>query len=228
MPVTPLFENRDFLIVNKPEGSSIHSENGEGFVLQATKALGYTQLFPVHRLDKMTSGLLILAKDAAAASALGRLFEERLIEKFYIAISTRKPKKKQGWVKGDMLAARRGSYKLLTTTDNPAVTRFISVALRVHERFFLIKPYTGKTHQIRVALKSLGAPVAGDIRYAQADEARKEDRGYLHAFGLRFLWKGETVALTALPENGERFHSPQAMEQLRIWADPWDFFDLSK
>ncbi len=202
---------------------SFHSEEGEGFVVKAERQTG-VKLYSVHRLDKMTSGLLLLAKSPADANALSRLFEERRIEKFYLAISMRKPKKKQGWIKGDMGPARRGSYKLLDTNANPAVTQFVSTALRIHERFFLIKPHTGKTHQIRVALKSLGSPIAGDIRYAAADEAKREDRGYLHAYALHFTLEGKLFSFVCPPETGERFLSTECKEQIALWDQPWDAF----
>ncbi|MDF1880209.1 TIGR01621 family pseudouridine synthase [Sulfurimonas sp. MAG313] len=218
-----IFENEDFLVFNKPPGLSFHSEEGEGFVVKAEKQTGL-KLYSVHRLDKMTSGLLLLAKSSEMAHKITRLFEKREIEKFYLAISTRKPKKKQGWIKGDMGSARRGSYKFLKTNDNPAVTQFISTSLRVHERFFLIKPHTGKTHQIRVALKSIGSPIAGDTRYAAVEDARKEDRGYLHAYALKFVLEAKEFSFLSPPKNGERFSSDLCRERLLSWSSPWDMF----
>jgi len=218
-----LFENTQFIVFNKPAGLSFHSEEGEGFVVKAEKQKGL-KLYSVHRLDKMTSGLLLLAKSSADANRLTKLFEERLIQKFYLAISTRKPKKKQGWIKGDMGSARRGSYKFLKTNDNPAITQFHSVALREHERFFLVKPHTGKTHQIRVALKSLGSPIAGDMRYAAVEEAKEEERGYLHAYALRFTLDEELFSFVCPPDEGERFLSDTCREQLSLWAKPWKLF----
>ncbi|MBN2869767.1 MAG: TIGR01621 family pseudouridine synthase, partial [Campylobacterales bacterium] len=194
-----------------------------GFVVQVSGQLGIP-LYSVHRLDKMTSGLLILAKTPESAAEFTRMFEERKIEKVYLAISLRKPKKKQGWIKGDMAKARRGDYKLLSTTENPAITQFVSASLRPHERAFLIKPHTGKTHQIRVALKSLGSPIAGDERYAAADEARKEERGYLHAYALRFTFDGVEFTFALPPEEGERFMSTQMRERLGEWSEPWNLF----
>jgi len=218
-----LFENSDFLITLKKEGINFHSEEEAGFVVQVSQQLNIS-LFPVHRLDKMTSGLVIFAKSSEIAAVFGKMFENRDVEKYYLAISMRKPKKKQGWVKGDMASARRGDYKLLTTMENPAITQFISCALRTHERFFLIKPHTGKTHQIRVALKSLGSPIAGDDRYAQADEARKEERGYLHAYALRFNLNGEEFEFVVPPDEGERFMSTECKNQLTTWSEPWKMF----
>jgi len=221
--LTILFENSQFILFNKPAGLSFHSEDGEGFVVKAEKQTGI-KFYSVHRLDKMTSGLLLLAKSSEDANRLTRLFEERKIEKFYLAISMRKPKKKQGWIKGDMGTSRRGSYKLLDTKENPAITQFVSTALRTHERFFLIKPHTGKTHQIRVALKSLGSPIAGDIRYAASDDAKREDRGYLHAYALRFNLDEEEFSFCYPPDEGERFLSDLCREQTGLWSQPWELF----
>jgi tRNA pseudouridine32 synthase/23S rRNA pseudouridine746 synthase len=203
---------------------NFHSEEEAGLVVRAEEMLG-CKLYPVHRLDKMTSGLVILAKSSETAAIFNELFSERKIEKYYLAVSLRKPKKKQGWVKGDMLQARRGSWKLATTMENPAITRFISASLRPHERLFLVKPFTGKTHQIRVALKAVGAPIAGDVRYANADEARKEDRGYLHAYALRFDLDGEAYCFVQPPEEGERFLSETAQKQFEQWQKPWELFN---
>ncbi|OIP54927.1 MAG: RNA pseudouridine synthase [Helicobacteraceae bacterium CG2_30_36_10] len=220
-----IFENSDFVIFNKPVALNFHSEDNEaGFVVLATKQLNLPQLYSVHRLDKMTSGLLILAKSSEIANELTQLFQNREIQKFYLALSLRKPKKKQGWVKADMASSRRGSYMLTKTNENPAITQFISASLRVGERFFLVKPHTGKTHQIRVALKSIGSPIAGDVRYANADEAKKEGRGYLHAYALRFMMKGEEFSFVCPPLNGERFLSQEAQLQLKNWAKPWELF----
>lgn len=218
-----LFENDNFLIALKNAGVNFHSEEEAGFVVQVSQQANIP-LLPVHRLDKMTSGLVIFAKSSEIAAQFGKMFESREIEKYYLAISMRKPKKKMGWVKADMGSARRGDYKLLPTMNNPAITQFISCALRTHERFFLIKPHTGKTHQIRVALKSLGSPIAGDERYAQADEARKEERGYLHAFALRFYLNEELFSFISSPDEGERFVSEECKIQLSVWNQPWEQF----
>ncbi len=219
-----LFQNSDFIIINKSADLNFHSEDEAGVVVLAKKLLSLERLYSVHRLDKMTSGLLILAKTKEAAQIFTKLFETREIQKYYIAISTRKPKKKQGWIKGDMVSARRGNYKFSKTSKNPAITQFISKSIRPNERFFLIKPHTGKTHQIRVALKSIGSPIAGDIRYANTDEAKKETRGYLHAFALKFIFKDESYSFTCKPKEGERFLSLTCKDILQEYIEPWKHF----
>lgn len=107
----------------------------------------------------------MLATSREAAGELVSAFRKRQVHKYYVALSDRKPSKKMGSVVGDMEKGRRGAWLLARTHADPAVTRFTSVGVpggRPGLRAFLLKPETGRTHQLRVALKSLGAPVLGD------------------------------------------------------------------
>lgn len=151
----------------------------------------------------MTSGAMIFAKSPEIAREVIQKFRTRKVSKYYIAISSRKPSKKMGSVIGDMARSRRGSWMLQRTTENPASTRFITAAIpgSPGKTTFLCKPETGKSHQIRVALKSLGAPILGDIRYANALDAEKEARGYLHCAALR-LFIGDTLHQVVCPPVG--------------------------
>ena len=172
----------------------------------------------------MTSGLIILAKNKPAAAKFTELFttnsqNAKQIEKFYIALSAQKPKKKQGWIKGDMAKARRGAFKLMSSNSNPAVTRFYSYSVQPGLRAFLLKPYTGKTHQLRVALKSISSPIFGDTLYACKEQT---DRVYLHAFALKFMWNNETIQLINWPEQGEHFVSNDFKMLNQQWSQPWN------
>lgn len=218
-----IFENSDFVVVSKLAGMNFHSEDEAGFVVLASEMLK-CKLFPVHRLDKLTSGIVILAKSAKVANKFLTLFESRLIDKYYFAISLRKPKKKMGKIVGDMEKSRRGSYKLLHTKNNPAITRFISVSINQNQKLFLIKPYTGKTHQIRVALKSLGSPIAGDMRYAAVEDAKGLDRGYLHAYMISFVLDDDYYEFRVPPDEGEFFLTTESKEQIALWNDPKELF----
>jgi len=196
-----VFEHSDFLIINKPANLSFHNDKEEiGCFNQIKNQLGI-DLWPVHRLDKMTSGLLIVAKSKLAATQLGQMFEQHEINKTYLAISDKKPKKKQGRVSGDMKKSRSGSWKLCHSKNNPANTYFKSLSIQAGIRLFQVTPMTGKTHQIRVALKSLGSPILGDSRYGGTDS----DRGYLHAFKLMFDWKSESINIQNFPDDGKYF-----------------------
>ncbi|MFY9179092.1 MAG: TIGR01621 family pseudouridine synthase [Venatoribacter sp.] len=197
-----LNQGQDWLALHKPAGINIHSEDNEaGFVVLASQQLGQP-LWPVHRLDKVTSGILLLATSAAGAARLGNLFAAQKIHKVYLAQSGFKPKKKQGWIKGDMEKGRNGSWLLKRSMNNPAITYFTShYDENLKKRLFILEPQTGKTHQLRVAMKSLGAPIDGDIRYGGIDS----DRTYLHAY--RLAWEDEPVqekvCITCPPSSGQ-------------------------
>ncbi|WP_105169278.1 TIGR01621 family pseudouridine synthase [Pseudoalteromonas sp. T1lg23B] len=206
----------DYIIAIKSADISFHSESGIGFVVQLEQQLGI-KLYAVHRLDKVTSGLLILAKSSVAANKLSELFASRQVDKAYFALVTDKPKKKQGWIKGDMSKARRGAYKLLKSSENPAITRFYSMSLGSGLRACILKPFTGKTHQLRVALKSLSAPILGDELYG----ALESDRVYLHAYALRFIWQGESKTYYAMPQPMGLFSKLINHEEFAKWRNPW-------
>ncbi|NRA72455.1 MAG: TIGR01621 family pseudouridine synthase [Gammaproteobacteria bacterium] len=183
---TLIDDNEHFIVVNKAQNINFHTEDNQLGIVELVKAnLNYSQLYPVHRLDKMTSGLLIFAKTSEIAAQFGQLFNDRLIEKYYLALSDKKPKRKQGLIKGDMTKGRNGSYLLLKSNHNPAITQFFSSSLGDGLRIFLLKPHTGKTHQLRVALKSIAAPIIGDPRYYPNNQ---KEFGCLHAWCLRFTF----------------------------------------
>ena len=218
-----LFENNDFVVINKHPGVSVHKDDGDTMlVAEVANELNVESLCLVHRLDKMTSGLLILAKRSDVAAEFSTLFEQREIEKYYLAIGSKKPKKKQGTISGDMERSRRASWKLISSKANPAVTQFFSTAGDEGERVFICKPLTGKTHQIRVALKSVGSPISGDPIYNTSSEA---DRGYLHAFALRFNLRGQDFQFRCDPREydlGEKWHSTTVSTTIEQWSSPWE------
>lgn len=200
-----IYQNADLIAINKPANTSFHNEeNSVGLVNQLRQELD-TQLWPVHRLDKMTSGTLLFAKSKNAAASLSVLFSQRKINKIYWAISDRKPKKKQGKIIGDMEKSRSGNWKLMQSYHNPAETRFHSCSLIPGIRFFWLQPKTGKTHQLRVALKAISSPILGDARY----QGSAADRGYLHAYQIAFNWKGENISIQCMPNNGQYFLMPE-------------------
>ena len=274
--ITILFENDRLLAVDKPHGISHHDDphTGELGMISLLRQRhqwqsSSTRLYGVHRLDRVTSGILLLAKERVTASALSDKFRMGNVTKYYAGVSGRRPrKKKQGWVRGVMTKGRRGCYKLLNgdvdddddyarwsrtdggdgvghTTDvveittgeeggrdldgqddgydiddgadddddimrggagssggrrggnvGYASTRFYTAGLgnlilhpslmsvidddkahgdnvggsgrivgAIPRTAILFRPQTGKTHQLRVAAKSLSMPILGDLRY---------------------------------------------------------------
>jgi tRNA pseudouridine32 synthase/23S rRNA pseudouridine746 synthase len=223
-----VFEHDDFLIIDKPVGVAMHSSDRqvEGLATSPAHRLP-SSIIPlmraqlpehdwhlVHRLDTATSGCLLLAKHKAAASALSQLFAQRRIDKFYLALSDKKPKKKQGLVKGDMQKARGGDLKLSKTLNNPAITQYFSASHTPGVRAFLCKPHTGKTHQIRVALKSQGAPIIGDSRYGGSQAQRM----YLFSYGMRFEYQSQAIEVIHLADENEHLHAQRLPS---AWQTPW-------
>ena len=214
---TVVDEQPDFVVLNKAAGVSFHSDDGAGLVVQAAQQLGYP-LFPVHRLDKVTSGLIVLARSSEAAAKITQLFSTHQVDKFYLALSFARSQKKQGWIKGDMTPARRGAWKLLTSHQNPAVTYFISKGFeQLPFRAYLLKPFTGKTHQIRVALKSVGAVIAGDELYG----GQAADRVYLHAYALRFKLNNQQFSYLCMPSQGGLYLQLTQQQGVADWQQPW-------
>lgn len=213
--------NDQFVVINKMPGISFHTENEVLGIVERVKAeLGFEELYPVHRLDKITSGLLVLARTPEANSKISQLFREREVEKYYLAISDRKPSKKQGMIKGDMVRSRRSTWKLTKTLDNPAITQFFSTSLEPGKRLFLVRPKTGKTHQIRVALNSIGAPVLGDPLY-NTESAKNASRGYLHAYAIKFRLDDINYSFVSEPTIGETFLTDAFKKAIQLYAEPW-------
>jgi tRNA pseudouridine32 synthase/23S rRNA pseudouridine746 synthase len=189
-----IFNHPSFIITEKPHDISFHSDDGDGFMSKVKSDL-QIELFSVHRLDKVTSGLVIFAKTSDAASIFGNLFSTRSIVKTYLALAKGKPNKKQGLVSGDMTKSRRGTYKLLRSKDNPAVTKFTSASYDEGIRLYTLKPHTGKTHQLRVMMKSIGVPILGDTSYS----GEHYKRVCLHAHKLEFLFENELFIFESYP-----------------------------
>jgi len=239
----PVFDHSDFAIFDKPAGVSVHSEYGAGFVAQLSQQVPQTPWYLAHRLDRATSGLLIMAKSAAAAGRFGALFSSHAVEKYYLAIACGTPTKKQGLICGDMERSRNGQWKLCRTQQHPAITQFFSTAITTATstrsgtssdastrqgpgaRLYLLRPHTGRTHQLRVALKSLGVPIFGDERYGRHDDrtatTEAADRMYLHAYSLSFRWGDEQIRLAYPPSGGVYFEGVAQVLEEKGWTTPW-------
>lgn len=217
-------DHKDFIVIDKSPGVGFHRENDSPGLTSSIKSeLSLKGLYPVHRLDKMTSGLLLFAKKKDIARQLSDEFQSRSMEKYYIAVSDKRPRKKQGLIAGDMDRTRRGMWKLLHSMANPAVTQFFSSSFSNNFRLFIMKPHTGKTHQIRVALNSIGSPVLGDpLYYKTSTRSSDVDRGYLHSYALIFNLKNEAFRFICLPRTGAIFTSKSFRHALKEYGPPWD------
>ncbi|MCC2616731.1 TIGR01621 family pseudouridine synthase [Aestuariibacter halophilus] len=200
-----VFEHRDFVIINKPPGVPVQNQTDcPGLLQHLHQQYGWQGLHLVHRLDKVTSGIMVLARSAAAAADIGEAFAKRKTRKYYLALSPGKGKKKQGLIAGDMIKRRQGNWTLSNSLQNPAVTQFLSKGTSQGMRVYLLRPWSGKTHQLRVAMKSNSAPILGDARYS----GEAADRTYLHAYALQFDYQGQPQCFQRIPEHGEWFQHP--------------------
>ncbi len=198
----------DYWVLAKPAGIPVNDGPGaSGFISLFRTQQGVAQAHPCHRLDQPTSGLLLVAAHEESNRALSQLFQQRLIRKGYLAVTRcragAKPLKKQGRVRGDMYKSRGGNWALSKTQANPAVTDFLSWSLGDRYRACLLFPRTGKTHQLRVAMRALGMPIVGDERYG----GEASDRLYLHAFALEFDYAAVRRQYRLWPDTGVLFQS---------------------
>jgi len=205
-------EHPDFWVFSKPSGISVNdNHNSSGFIALQKHALSVSQIHPVHRLDEGTSGLLLAAKHTEANRLLSIEFQNQRVEKVYVAVVRANPgtspNKKQGWITGDMKPQRGGSWKLMRSRGNPATTYFQTESIGDRYRIALLAPKTGRTHQLRVAMKANATPIVGDERYG----GEKADRLYLHACYLAFSYGEAAFQFTLPPEQKGLFaHIDQA------------------
>ena len=221
---TLIEDTADFIVISKHPGANFHRGTARfGLVMNVRDLLKCPHLYPIHRLDTMTSGLLVFARTLECARELSAQFRERRVVKFYLALAGNNPKKKQGTVKGDMIRSRNGMWVLSRTTQKPAITQFFSAGMGNGLRLYLLKPHTGRTHQLRVAMKSIGVPVFGDPLYFGAKNplTLENDQGYLHAFALQFEFKGKLYRYIDRPAIGIHFSSDAFLATFEKFKDPW-------
>ncbi len=180
-----IYEDDSLAIIHKPAGILVSGnkrftiENALPFNLKKSNlidALEHPQA--IHRLDYPTSGLLLIGKTVSSTIQLNKLFEQKKIKKIYHAIIIGKPDKKQDTIQ--------------TAIDTkPACSEFEVLDFQASARFeFLslvqLSPKTGRTHQLRIHMASIGHPILGDKRYGKEDLILKGKGLYLHASGLAF------------------------------------------
>jgi 23S rRNA pseudouridine1911/1915/1917 synthase len=252
IPLDLIYEDDDLAVVNKPAGMMVHAgagqsedERSRGTLVNALlfrfKALSSTggDLRPgiVHRLDKDTSGLIVVAKNDRTHAALGEMFADRRIKKTYVALVQGAVERARGTINAGVGRdpVRRTRMTAQPNENARSAVSHYEVVRRIASRFgkftlVRVRIETGRTHQIRVHMASIGHPVVGDTLYggagqltdqvasqaAQSKAARRKaeperlklGRNFLHAAKLEFTHPitGKLLQLEApLPEELERF-----------------------
>lgn len=227
-----IFENSDFLIIDKPAGLLVHPASGKNHETETLtdwlienypqiKQVGDApELRPgiVHRLDKETSGVMIIAKTQEAFEALKQKFQTREIKKTYLGLALGKFSENQDEI-NKPIAKSKDSTKRTTfikegQKNSEAKTLWRKIQEYQDEKgqfltLLELEPKTGRTHQLRVHLSAIGHPIAGDYLYGRraTKSFRKSlERIFLHAQSLEFNWQGEKLSFEApLPKNLSEF-----------------------
>ncbi len=196
-PFAVAFDGPDFLVVDKPPGVVAHPARGHASGTLAQAVGGRL----VHRLDKDTSGLLLVAKTDEAHRRLKEKLQRREITREYLALVHGHPPARSGTIDAPIGRDRRHRTRHSTDTDTPreAVTHFRVERLLPDTALLRVRLETGRTHQIRVHLSAIGHPVVGDREYGRPDE--RLGRQFLHATRLAF---DDVDVVSPLPEDLER------------------------
>ena len=197
IPLEILFEDKDIIVINKPAGLVVHPGAGHRQHTLVNALLGHCATLSgiggkerpgiVHRLDKETSGCLVVAKNDKAHRELSRQFAERTIEKIYLAVVAGRLRKKTGVIEATIGRhhIHRQRMSVASPRGRPAKTEYRVVCSGNQTSLVECRLYSGRTHQIRVHLHHLGHPVLGDKVYA-ARLAKNFPRHMLHAWKLGF------------------------------------------
>jgi 23S rRNA pseudouridine955/2504/2580 synthase len=213
-----LFEDKRLLVINKPTGIAVHG--GSGISHGVIELLRHARpelrdLSLVHRLDRETSGCLVLAKKRSALRALHEKFREGMVEKNYLALAVGDWQLGEQLIDAPLLVRHRQGGERYVIVDEEGKSAQTRIRLsRRYGKYSLLQcsPLTGRTHQIRVHAQFAGFPLAGDERYGDLDanyQAKKEGlpRLFLHAQSIAFPDEsGNDLHFTApLAEDLERF-----------------------
>ncbi|HUF52864.1 MAG TPA: RluA family pseudouridine synthase [Dehalococcoidia bacterium] len=215
IPLTVVYQDNDIIVVDKPAGLTVHPAPGHasGTLVNALLAAvpdlqAMTGTFRpgiVHRLDKDTSGLLVVAKNERALRALQQQMKERRVHKTYLALVEGVPSPREGAIEAPLGRHPKNRKKqAVVAGGREALTRYRVTRQLAGGRYALleVEPVTGRTHQIRVHMAAIGHPIVGDGVYGRRSEI--VGRQFLHAARLGFgmpLGGREVEFVSPLPED---------------------------
>jgi 23S rRNA pseudouridine1911/1915/1917 synthase len=204
--VRVVWSDEHLLVIDKPAGMTVHPAGStrSGTLVQAVLALGAEggdQDRPgiVHRLDRDTSGLLVVARSEAAHRGLQRLIRRREVERRYLALVHGRPRSRTGRIEAAVGRDRHDRTRHSIDTDTPrnAVTWFELVETLGERALLELRLETGRTHQLRVHLESIGLPVCGDPVYGVPDLELRRQFLHAHRLSFRHPLTGEEVSLSS-------------------------------
>ncbi|WP_163506655.1 RluA family pseudouridine synthase [Fodinicola acaciae] len=212
------YETEAVLVLNKPPGISVMGERHETDLVRIAKDAG-EELFPVHRIDKVTSGAILFAKDMRVHPDLTRQFAKRTVKKSYLAIVSPGGLPERGTIELPLSVGRKNRVRIAAERGDirhdgdawtvpaeavfrhvrtyPSTTEFARRWGDDDEAVLVVDPRTGRRHQIRVHLAWIGHAIVGDPLFGG-----KGGRTHLHSWRLEFDLGGERIAVEAPPDDG--------------------------
>jgi 23S rRNA pseudouridine1911/1915/1917 synthase len=217
IPLEIIFENESVLVINKPAGMVVHPSAGHGSGTLVHALLSQMPFLGdengnqrpgiVHRLDKDTSGLILIAKNEKSQLWLQGQFSCRKVEKKYLALVDGRPRTLTGRIEAPIYRDPSNRKRMAIAPlgkGRMAVTNYSVEKVFQNHTLIIAEPFTGRTHQIRVHLSSIGCPIVGDKIYGRKNPSLPIQRHFLHAFELK---------ITLLSEDGPRcFRSDLPLE----------------
>lgn len=192
LPLTVLYDDQDLIIIDKPPGMLVHpvkkfqSGTIANALLHRWRAAGEPCSFhPIHRLDRLTSGLVLVAKNKWAHQQLSRQLDSGIISRLYLAFCHGKVEKISGKIDAPIKEQYDSALRIIDPEGKPAVTRYRVVRQTKSSSLLAVKIFTGRTHQIRVHLSYLAYPIWGDPLYGT--DGQNPSRTALHAVSLSFI-----------------------------------------
>jgi tRNA pseudouridine32 synthase / 23S rRNA pseudouridine746 synthase len=207
--ISILFENDELIAVDKPEGVSVIAERGpekSNLITLLSEQMG-CRLYVVHRLDKEVSGVMLFAKNAQTHKYLNDLFSEHRILKTYYAVVHGSMSGNEGLI--DKAIRECGSGRMAIDEKRGKSSRTTWQVVRSQAQYsrLQVNPHTGRRHQIRVHLYSIGHPIVGDRRYGDKELQSNYPRLFLHAVRIRLPWQNgaEIEIASSLPDCFDAF-----------------------
>ena len=207
IPLDIIFETDDLVVVNKPAGMVVHPAAGHATGTLVNAMLGYDPEIEgiggeerpgvVHRLDKETSGLILLAKNERAHRWLQDQFRLRKVDKTYLALVDGKPPTPTGRVEahiGRDPSHRKRMAIVPESRGRAAISEYKTLESFRNHTLLEFHPLTGRTHQIRLHCAFLGCPIVGDEVYGRKKSSVEINRHFLHAYRLKIVIPGEKEA----------------------------------